>query len=92
MTQPMTATQPLEYPGVTTAEHARALLMHLDNAVPYDTTFLFLADGCESIGQGTPLAKAIETAMKASFEIWAASWMRPRLLDIAVIAPSKRRA
>ena len=54
----------------------------LENAVPYSTTFLFLEEGCGAVGQETPLAKAIEAAMKKKFDIWADTWMRDQLKEI----------
>ena len=54
------------------------LISLLNSAVPYSTTFLFLEPGCESVGQETPLAKAIEAAMQQKFRCWEQSWIRPR--------------
>ncbi len=64
---------------ITEKEQAE-MLRNLDNACPWDTTFLFLEPGCESVGQGTELANAIKQAMQASFNRWADSWIRPYLV------------
>jgi hypothetical protein len=51
------------------------------HAVPWDTTFLFLESGCGSVGQETPLAHAIEESLRRRFELWAATWITPRIDD-----------
>lgn len=71
------------FPELTDKEIAADALKNLDSGVPWNTTFLFLEPGCEQVGQGTELAKAIEQAMAKSFRIWSDSWVRPHLEDIA---------
>lgn len=66
----------------THTQAARAALKSLDDAVPFHTTFLSHAPGCEAVGQGTPLAKAIERAMEQAFRNWEQSWIRPKLEEI----------
>lgn len=73
----------LEFPASVLAhEHAQAMLDDIKNACPYSTTFLFLSEGCTTVGQESPLAHAIEKAMGERFRIWAESWIVPRLNDI----------
>ncbi len=70
------------WPEKTDGELAREMLKSIKNAQPWSTTFLFLAEGCGEVGQSTPLAKAIEQAMKDSFRIWSDSWIKSQLQDI----------
>lgn len=66
-----------------TAKAALTALVSLDRGEPFNTTFLFCEPGCAAVGQGTPLAKAIEEAMARKFRIWEQSWIRPKLEEIA---------
>lgn len=72
------------------AEDRSKAVEHLDRAMPWSTTFLFSEPGCEAVGQATPLAKAIESAMKAAFERWEQSWIRPCVEPLAAVAPFLR--
>jgi len=77
----------LNFPERSSQQIAKDAIKHLDNAVPFDTTFLFQEPGCAAVGQGTDLAKSIEVAMEKRFNLWAASWLRPYLEDITNRTP-----
>ncbi len=79
----------MQYPGLSVKQHAEEILGSLDTAVPYGTTFLFMEEGCGAVGQGTPLARAIELAMKKHFQIWEQTWVRPHLEDLAGLEPGE---
>ena len=54
----------------------------MKHAVPWSMTFVPNAQGCSALAKDMQLAKAIESEMKNKFELWASTWITPRLEEL----------
>ena len=72
----------LNFPDKSIKENAQDILQNLEQACPWSATFLFMEEGCGAVGQATPLAKSIESAMRRKFLLWQQTWIEPHARDI----------
>jgi hypothetical protein len=79
----------MNFPEMDVAAHAARLAESLRNAAPWSCTFLSGEPGCEAVGQGTKLAGAIEASMQRSFNLWANTWIKPHIDDLAMLGANR---